>query len=93
MSYGTYVAGRLEGFGGASANVLKLPEEADFPEFFERLRDADPGLARPACVGPVRYGDIAPLEADIANLQAALTDADTSDAAILSRSHSPALCT
>lgn len=73
-SYATYVTERLSGFGGEPA-VLALRDVATFPEFAQRMV-ADASMAavfsNPTCDGPVAYLDRGPLDADIANLQAAV---------------------
>ena len=73
ISYATYVKDRYTGFDGDSPRNapadLKL-----FPTFLERLarEGGTPTYARPMCVGEVRPKGQGELEADIANLRAAM---------------------
>jgi 5-methyltetrahydropteroyltriglutamate--homocysteine methyltransferase len=79
INYTTYVAQRLDGFGGVSdpdRNVLRDREE--FPDFFARMPKVD--LARPACVGPVRHRGLDAAAVDIANFRAALAGVAVDDA-------------
>jgi 5-methyltetrahydropteroyltriglutamate--homocysteine methyltransferase len=71
VGYSTYVATRLTGFAGEGNGLNRGPSDLwDFPTFAERR--ARPGMPRPACVGPVTYGDQTALRADLDNLKAAL---------------------
>ena len=73
ISYSTYVKDRYTGFSGDSdRNVpgdLKL-----FPSYMERIarEGGTPQFARPRCTGPVAPKGGPDLEADIANLEAAM---------------------
>jgi 5-methyltetrahydropteroyltriglutamate--homocysteine methyltransferase len=73
ISYATYVKDRYTGFSGDSPRHppadLKL-----FPSFMERLAKAGgtPHYSRPSCTGPVAPKDDRDLQADIANLKAAM---------------------
>jgi 5-methyltetrahydropteroyltriglutamate--homocysteine methyltransferase len=82
-SYATYVTERLTGFEGAPA-IRKWSgrELEDFPEYYERLRAQNAGVATPPCTGPVSYTDAgrARLAVDIANIKAATGFADGSAA-------------
>lgn len=79
INYSTYVTDRLEGFGGPSEPGHRLrPDLREFPDFFARMPTAD--LARPACIGRVRSRALASVQADIANLQAALAATNADDA-------------
>ncbi|MGH7094009.1 MAG: cobalamin-independent methionine synthase II family protein [Stellaceae bacterium] len=84
ISYTFYVRHRLAGIGTASgATGGPVPQTgqhrdiADHPDFAERLRATRTGSQWfnapivPCCVGPVGYGDRAPLETDLHNLAAA----------------------
>jgi 5-methyltetrahydropteroyltriglutamate--homocysteine methyltransferase len=75
-SYATYVKDRLSGFNG-EADQLGPADLADFPEFGERFarQGVIETLKRPACTGPVKYVDRAPLDREIANLKAAAASA------------------
>jgi 5-methyltetrahydropteroyltriglutamate--homocysteine methyltransferase len=76
-SYSTYVTERLSGFGGEPVPFQIRDLEA-FPEFAQRMI-SDPDLAvvfgNPSCNGPVAYLDTSLVEADIANLRAAVDGA------------------
>ncbi len=67
--YSTYIAARLEGFGGSVP--MTIPK--DHREFPEWAAVGDPEIAdlltNPACVGPVRYVGAASLLKDIENLR------------------------
>ena len=74
-SYSTYVKERLSGFGGTT--LTKPPPLKDVMEFpgLEKRRQAAGGPQRhnrPACDGPVALADRTGLDADIANMDAAL---------------------
>jgi 5-methyltetrahydropteroyltriglutamate--homocysteine methyltransferase len=64
-SYATYVTERLSGFGGEPIAASRWGYE-DFPEFVHIAS------TWPSCDGPVAYLDLAPVHADIANLQASV---------------------
>jgi 5-methyltetrahydropteroyltriglutamate--homocysteine methyltransferase len=70
--YSTYVTERLSGFGGPPVRVPRWGYE-QFPEFARKMWGAGKGVTdvNPSCDGPVSYLDLAPVRADIANLQAA----------------------
>lgn len=71
VGYSTYVATRLTGFGGEGNALNRGPADLwDFPTFAKRRQS--PSMPRPACVGPVTYGDQTALRADLNNLKAAL---------------------
>jgi 5-methyltetrahydropteroyltriglutamate--homocysteine methyltransferase len=70
IGYSTYVAQRLEGFGGESRPRHQSPEADEFPEYVRS--QSGPGAATPACVAPVSYRDLDAVRTDIANLKAAL---------------------
>lgn len=84
ISYTFYVRHRLAGVGASSGGDIAAPPRTaahrdilDHPDFAERLRQMRGGTswfaaaAVPCCVGPVSYGDPAPLQQDLANLRAA----------------------
>jgi 5-methyltetrahydropteroyltriglutamate--homocysteine methyltransferase len=74
--FSTYVTERLSGFGGQPVAVSRWGYE-DFPEYARKQWGAtgrDAAGANPSCDGPVSYLTLAPLLADIANLQAAVAD-------------------
>jgi 5-methyltetrahydropteroyltriglutamate--homocysteine methyltransferase len=79
IGYSTYVKERLEGFGG-EAGMSGMPADmAEFPEYLQRVMSGI-DFAMPACVGPVAYPDRDAVRADVANLTAALQDADVEEA-------------
>src|SRR6185437_11058238 len=72
-SYATYIKDRLAGFGGSS-NTFVYQDLVDFTELARRVF-GDPGRARrktPACNGPIAVADRSAVQADIANLTAAV---------------------
>ncbi|MGH2927274.1 MAG: epoxyalkane--coenzyme M transferase, partial [Solirubrobacteraceae bacterium] len=73
VSYATYVADRLDGFGG-EGHGRPLADLAAFPAFAKRLLEGDLKGARMnlACVGPVALRDPDAVRRDIARLQQAL---------------------
>ena len=68
FGYATYVKERMTGFGGAGA-PLALSEFADVPGFAPRVAL---DLSAPGCDGPIEYVGHEAVQADIANLRAAL---------------------
>jgi 5-methyltetrahydropteroyltriglutamate--homocysteine methyltransferase len=79
IGYSTYVKERLEGFGGEGGMEGVPGDLTEFPEYMQRVMG---GLdfEMPACVGPVSYRDLDAVRADIANLKAAVADAEVEDA-------------
>ncbi len=76
ISYATYIKDRLTGFEGDSPRAP--PQDLlDFPAFLDRLAKAGgtPNYRRPRCVGPIAVKSMAPLEADIAAMKAAMAAA------------------
>ncbi len=69
ISYATYVAERLDGFGGnAPCNV---PQDLDdYPVYRDKVAatGGTPKLKRLCCVGAVSVRDLQPLERDLRNL-------------------------
>ncbi|HTQ33838.1 MAG TPA: cobalamin-independent methionine synthase II family protein [Stellaceae bacterium] len=85
ISYTFYVRHRLSGIGSAAGVEHSAPPQTaahrdilDHPDFMERLRAQRGGTswfaaaAVPSCIGPVMYENRAPVDADIANLTAAV---------------------
>jgi 5-methyltetrahydropteroyltriglutamate--homocysteine methyltransferase len=72
ISYATYIARRLAGFGG---DTPREPGQdlVEFPGLLRKLaeRGATAKYRRPRCVAAVSVKDTAPLQADIRNLSAA----------------------
>lgn len=73
-SYATYVKARLSGFGGTAARIA-VRDLMDFPAL--AARNAGSGAQRgvPACNAPVALEDRSGIDADIANMQAAVAAA------------------
>ncbi len=69
ISYATYIAERLTGFGGnAPRNV---PQDLDdYPVYRDKVASSGgtPKLKRPCCIGDVAVRDLAPLDRDLENL-------------------------
>jgi 5-methyltetrahydropteroyltriglutamate--homocysteine methyltransferase len=85
-SFITYVTERLSGFS-RSAEAGALPwagskEVTAFPEFYGPSLAQSPNAAAPryACTGPITYVGQARVQADIANLKAALSGLDVAEA-------------
>ena len=76
ISYATYIARRLAGFGG---DTPREPGQdlVEFPGLLRKLaeRGATAKYRRPRCVAAVTVKDTKPLESDIRNLQAAVAAA------------------
>ena len=76
ISYATYVAERFAGFGG---DTPREPGQdlVEFPGLLTKLaeRGATARYRRPRCVGEIRVRNTAPLQADLANLGAAVAAA------------------
>jgi 5-methyltetrahydropteroyltriglutamate--homocysteine methyltransferase len=72
IGYSTYVAERLEGFGGEADPPGPPTDMLEFPEYLARVRGDGRGPATPACDGPIAYRDTGAVRADIANLRSAL---------------------
>ena len=73
ISYATYIKDRISGFDGDSPRTPPADLE-DFPGFLRRQSNSGgtPTYRRPKCVGPVAPMTLAPLNADVAHLTAAL---------------------
>ena len=72
ISYATYVAERLSGFGG---DTPREPGQdlVEFPGLLKKLADrgSTAKYRRPRCIGEIRVKNLAPLEEDLKNLQSA----------------------
>jgi 5-methyltetrahydropteroyltriglutamate--homocysteine methyltransferase len=79
IGYSTYVKERLDGFGGEGGLGGVPADLAEFPDYMQRVMGAL-DIEMPACIGPVSYRDLDAVRTDIANLQAAVADADVADA-------------
>jgi 5-methyltetrahydropteroyltriglutamate--homocysteine methyltransferase len=80
VGYSTYVTERLSGFGG-QGRMGTIQDVRDYPEWahaagFDDLTEL---IVTPACVGDIAYVDRGPLDADIANLQAAVARSSPHD--------------
>ncbi len=74
-SYATYVRDRLTGFAEGEDAPFPMPADlAGFPEHARTLlgTGALERIRRPACTGPVRYGDTGPVNRDLERFLAAL---------------------
>ncbi len=73
ISYATYIKDRVTGFDGDSPRTPPADLE-DFPGFLERQAKGGgtPTYRRPRCVGAVAPKTLAPLEADLAHMAAAM---------------------
>jgi 5-methyltetrahydropteroyltriglutamate--homocysteine methyltransferase len=73
ISYATYIKDRITGFDGDSPRSPPSDLEA-FPSFLERQAKGGgtPSYRRPKCVAEVGPKTLAPLEADLAHMKAAL---------------------
>jgi len=85
-SFVTYITERLSGFT-RSTDPGRLPwagskEVTAFPEFYEPSLRHSPNAAAPrfACTGPIAYAGHAHVQADIANLKAALAGFNITEA-------------
>jgi 5-methyltetrahydropteroyltriglutamate--homocysteine methyltransferase len=73
ISYATYIKDRITGFDGDSPRIPPKDLEM-FPSFLQRQAKGGgtPTYRRPKCVGDVAPKTLAPLEADLAHMAAAL---------------------
>jgi 5-methyltetrahydropteroyltriglutamate--homocysteine methyltransferase len=73
ISYATYIKDRITGFDGDSPRTPPADLEM-FPSFLERQSKGGgtPTYRRPKCVGEVKPKTLAPLEEDVAHMQAAV---------------------
>src|SRR3954454_4997723 len=90
IGYSTYVAERLEGFGGEADPPGPPLDMLEFPEYLARERGDGAGPAMPACDGPIAYRDTAAVRADIAALREAVDATGGVEEAFLSAA-SPAV--
>ena len=94
-AWGTYVFGRLTGFGpappGAAAPARTAPgqpmrivgerwEQREFDEFYDVSGMVPSVASRPCCVGPISYSGAEPVRRDVANLKAAANAAGIEEA-------------
>ncbi len=73
ISYATYIKDRITGFDGDSPRDPPADLE-DFPRFMARQAKGGgtPTYRRPKCVGPIAPKTLAPLEADLDHMRAAM---------------------
>jgi 5-methyltetrahydropteroyltriglutamate--homocysteine methyltransferase len=98
-AWGTYIYGRLSGFGaspaGAAAPARAAPgqpmrivgerwEVRDFSEFYTDMALVPTVASRPTCVGPITYTGQDALRHDLANLKAATDAAGVKEAFVTS---------
>jgi 5-methyltetrahydropteroyltriglutamate--homocysteine methyltransferase len=73
ISYATYIAERFAGFDG---DTPREPGQdlVEFPGLLKKLADrgSTAKYRRPRCVGPIQVKNLAPMQADIKNLQSAI---------------------
>jgi 5-methyltetrahydropteroyltriglutamate--homocysteine methyltransferase len=81
ISYATYIADRFAGFGG---DTPREPGQdlVEFPGLLKKLaeRGSTAKYRRPRCVGEIRVKNLAPLQADLNNLHAAIAAAAPTEA-------------
>jgi 5-methyltetrahydropteroyltriglutamate--homocysteine methyltransferase len=79
VSYATYVIGRLSGFDGEPRQQRPQVEASTlFPEFYAASPTPGITIKRPVCNGPITWRGTEQVQADIANLKAALQGVDVS---------------
>jgi 5-methyltetrahydropteroyltriglutamate--homocysteine methyltransferase len=81
ISYATYIAERLSGFGG---DTPREPGQdlVEFPGLLKKLADrgSTAKYRRPRCVGEIRVKNLAPLQADLGNIKSAIAAAAPAEA-------------
>ncbi|HEX3950349.1 MAG TPA: cobalamin-independent methionine synthase II family protein [Steroidobacteraceae bacterium] len=81
ISYATYIAERLAGFGG---DTPREPGQdlIEFPGLLRKLADrgSTAKYRRPRCIGEISVKNLEPLQADLENLQAAVAAAHPAEA-------------
>jgi 5-methyltetrahydropteroyltriglutamate--homocysteine methyltransferase len=81
ISYATYIAERLSGFGG---DTPRDPGQdlVEFPGLLKKLaeRGSTAKYRRPRCIGEIRVKNLAPLHADLQNITAAMATPGPSEA-------------
>jgi 5-methyltetrahydropteroyltriglutamate--homocysteine methyltransferase len=81
ISYATYVAERLAGFGG---DTPREPGQdlVEFPGLLKKLADrgSTAKYRRPRCIGEIRVQNLAPLQEDLKNIQSAIGAAAPTEA-------------
>jgi 5-methyltetrahydropteroyltriglutamate--homocysteine methyltransferase len=81
ISYATYIAERLSGFGG---DTPREPGQdlVEFPGLLKKLADrgSTAKYRRPRCIGEIQVKNLAPLQADLQNISAAIAAAAPAEA-------------
>ncbi|HXP65083.1 MAG TPA: cobalamin-independent methionine synthase II family protein [Steroidobacteraceae bacterium] len=81
ISYATYIAERLAGFGG---DTPREPGQdlVEFPGLLKKLADrgSTAKYRRPRCIGEITVKNMAPLQDDLNNMRAAVTAAGPTEA-------------
>jgi 5-methyltetrahydropteroyltriglutamate--homocysteine methyltransferase len=81
ISYATYIAERLSGFGG---DTPREPGQdlVEFPGLLKKLADrgSTAKYRRPRCIGEIRVTNLAPLQEDLKNIRAAVASAAPAEA-------------
>jgi 5-methyltetrahydropteroyltriglutamate--homocysteine methyltransferase len=98
-AWGTYIFGRLGGFGptpagsaapnrAAAGQPMRIVgerwEQRQFPQFYTEAAFVPTTASRPSCIGPITYTGVEALHRDLANLKAATTAAGVSEAFVTS---------
>jgi len=98
-AWGTYIFGRLEGFGptppgtaapsrGATGQPMRIVgerwEQREFSEFYDASGMVPSTASRPSCIGPIRYSGEEALRRDLANLKGAADAAKVEEAFVTS---------
>src|SRR5690606_39348008 len=80
ISYATYIKDRLSGFDG---DTPREPGQdlVEHPRLLQKLAKlgSTASYRRPRCVAPIQVKDLAPMQQDIANMQAAMAAAQPAD--------------
>src|SRR5213594_4022056 len=78
VGYSTYIRHRLTGFGGQAA----VPTRADWADFPEAAAKSErrSTIMRPSCNGPIEWKDRTAVQKDVANLTAAVSSAQPTEA-------------
>ena len=81
ISYATYIRHRLNGFEVGNVPRATPQDLDDYPEYRDKIAaaGATPKYVRPICKGPISVKTLAPVQADIARLKAALEGSGASE--------------
>ena len=98
-AWGTYIFGRLSGFGPTPAGAAAPPrnpagqamrivgerwEQREFAEFYAQGAGVPSVASRPSCIGPIAYSGEAAVKRDLADLKAAADAAGIKEAFVTS---------